>query len=396
MPQRLLHILGGGQWQVPTILRARAMGYRVLVTDMYRDRPGYAVADEHEVVDITDLDGTLAVARRHRIEGIVCDTTDVGVPTAAFVAEKMGLPGIGYETALRFTNKYLMRYAIAKAGLRSLRFLQVQSRDELTAAADHIGFPLVVKPVDSQSSRGVHRVDRFEQLEPFFEDARRFSRQRCVLLEEFLPGIEATVEGMCVQGKYYTLAISDKGRYRHRPEVACRLTYPGAFSALALERLRILNEAVVKVLGLRNGVTHAEYMVNSDQVQLVEIAARGGGSRVYSHIAPHVSGIDVVGTYLRFVMGDNLTQPGNPRNRAANLEFLDLPGGLVKAIHGLEETRQLPGISEVLLEFNVGDRLAPPEDDRARPGFVLVFGDTRSEVLDRTNRALRTLRVEAA
>src|SRR5438105_11620272 len=107
--QRLLHVLGGGQWQVPTICRARAMGYRVLVTDVYAERPGYALADLHAVMDITDLEGTLAVARRHGIDGIICDTTDVGVPTAAYVAEKLGLPGIGYETALRFTDKYRMR-----------------------------------------------------------------------------------------------------------------------------------------------------------------------------------------------------------------------------------------------------------------------------------------------
>jgi carbamoyl-phosphate synthase large subunit len=394
--QRLLHVLGGGQWQVPTIRRARAMGYRVLVTDIYADRPGYAFADHHEVMDITNLEGTLSVAQRYGIDGSICDTTDVGVPTAAYVAEKMGLPGIGYETALRFTDKYRMRRLVAEAGLQDTRFLETNSADQLDAAAEYLGFPLVVKPVDSQSSRGVHIVRQAEQLRPCFEDALSYSKRRSVLLEEFLPGTEATVEGLCVRGRYYTLAVSDKSRYTHRPEVARRLTYPAAFAPHVLERLMALNEAVVHTLGLKNGVTHAEYMVNGDDVRLVEIAARGGGSRVYSHIAPHVSGIDVLGAYLRFVMGEEPEQPETPRGRAANLEFLDLPGGRVRAIHGLDETRRLPGIAEVLLEFGVGDTLRPPEDDRARPGFLLVFGDTRAQVLERTERALRTLRMEVA
>jgi carbamoyl-phosphate synthase large subunit len=394
--QRLLHVLGGGQWQVPTIRRARALGYRILVTDLYADRPGYVLADHHEVMDITNLEGTLSVARRYGIDGIICDTTDVGVPTAAYVAEKMRLPGIGYETALRFTDKYLMRRSTTKAGLQDTRFVQARTADELDAAAEDLGFPLVVKPVDSQSSRGVHVVRQAERLRPCFEDALRYSRRRSVLLEEFLPGIEATVEGLCVRGRYYTLAISDKSRYTHRPEVARRLTYPAAFAPNVLDRLTALNEAVVHTLGLINGVTHAEYMVDGDDVRLVEIAARGGGSRVYSHIAPHVSGIDVLDAYLRFVMGEEPAQPEAPCGRAANLEFLDLPGGRVRAIYGLEETRRLPGVAEVLLEFGVGDTLRQPEDDRARPGFLLVFGDARAEVLERTEQALRTLRVEVA
>src|SRR4051794_30917029 len=90
--RKLLHVLGGGLWQMPTIARARSLGYQVLVTDMYRERPAYAIADYHEVVDVSDREGTLAVAGRYRIDGILCDTTDVGVPTAAYVAERLGLP----------------------------------------------------------------------------------------------------------------------------------------------------------------------------------------------------------------------------------------------------------------------------------------------------------------
>src|SRR5688572_28806110 len=100
---KLLHVLGGGPWQVPTVLLAKSLGYRVLVTDPYESRPAYAHADLHERVDITDREGTLRAAQRHRIDGIICDTTDVGVPTMAYVADALGLPGIGAETAFNFT-----------------------------------------------------------------------------------------------------------------------------------------------------------------------------------------------------------------------------------------------------------------------------------------------------
>ena len=112
-----IHILGGGQWQVYTVRTARQLGYRVLVTDMYRERPAYALADAHEVVDITDREATLRVARRYGIDGIICDTTDAGVVTMAYVAEQLGLPGIGLETALNFTDKARMREITSAAGV---------------------------------------------------------------------------------------------------------------------------------------------------------------------------------------------------------------------------------------------------------------------------------------
>ena len=79
----LLHVLGGGPWQTITVRRAQALGCDVLVTDLYPERPAYAFAERHEVIDITDREATLDAARRHHIDGILCDTTDVGVPTAA-------------------------------------------------------------------------------------------------------------------------------------------------------------------------------------------------------------------------------------------------------------------------------------------------------------------------
>jgi carbamoyl-phosphate synthase large subunit len=392
--QKLLHVLGGGAWQVPTVRLARALGHRVLVTDVYANRPAYALAHHHEVIDICDRRRTLEAAERYRIDGIVCDTTDVGVPTAAYVAERLGLPGIGLEVAERFTNKFQMRSLTRQAGLPCPAFRLAASPAEARRAAADLGFPLVVKPVDNQSSRGVTRVDGPDSLEQAFLAAREFTRSQSVLLEQFLPGTEVTVEGFCWEGKLHTLGISDKEHFPHRPTVASRLTYPARFAETILARIRETNEQVVRALGLRNGLCHAEYMVDGDRVTLVEIAARGGGSRIASHIAPYLSGINAPAAFIQFALGEPARiAPVNGR-RAANLEFFSFPSGRVKAIEGAEEAARLPGVQEVLLEFRPGDVLRPPEDDRSRPGLVVVFGTTREEVLCTTARVKEIVRVQ--
>jgi len=180
------------------------------VTDIYAERPGYTWADEHAVVDIADREGTLKVAQQHRIDGIVCDTTDVGVPTMAYVAERMGLPGIGYETALNFTNKYRMRSITAAAGVPNPCFRLAENPQAACKAAADLGFPAVIKPVDNQSSRGVHIVHSPEELETAYEDAARATRADAVLVEGFLNGVEVTVEGLCIDGEVLILGISDR------------------------------------------------------------------------------------------------------------------------------------------------------------------------------------------
>jgi carbamoyl-phosphate synthase large subunit len=345
------------------------------------------------VIDITDVDSTLRFAEANRIDGIVCDTTDVGVPTMAYVAERLGLAGLRYETALNYTSKLRMRQLTSKAGVLNPPFCFVETLTNAMRAARDIGFPCVVKPVDNQSSRGVHVVRAPSQLEDAYADAIRFTRAPGVLVEGFLDGIEVTVETFCSPQGVFAIGISDKSHFPHRPEVANRLTYPADLPIGCLARIREVNETVIRALGLRTGIAHAEYMVVGGEVYLVEIAARGAGSRVYSHIVPYLAEAPVPRMYLEYVMGSEPTFTFASPERSANLAFFSFEPGVVQAIEGLDAASTIPGVQEILLEFSVGDRLALPSDDRSRPGLVYVFGRTRDEVLRHTEQVFQTVAV---
>jgi biotin carboxylase len=390
---KTIHILGAGQWQLPTIRFAKQLGYRVFVTDIYTERPGYTLADEFAVIDIADRDATLRAARTHQVDGIICDSTDVGVPTMAWVADQMGLPGIGYETALNFTNKYRMRTITRDAGLPNPPFGLARDASEASRIASAIGWPIVVKPADSQSSRGVRIVSCANQLESAFLHALQNSRSAEVIVEGFLDGIEVTVESFCCDGMVQVAGISDKDHFAHRPEVASRLTYPADFRPEILERIEAVNNAVITTLGLRTGIAHAEYIVVDSEPYLVEIAARGAGSRVYSHIVPHLAGVPVPQAYIQFVMGAGMHIIPDRQPRAANLAFFCFRPGRVQSIEGVEEAEQFHGVEEIFLEFAVGDTLRPPDDDRSRPGFALILGNTREEVLATTDAVFQTVHV---
>ena len=183
-PNKLIHIVGGGFNQVPLVEIARAMGFRVLVTDMFKNPPARAVADHFEQIDTTNKEDTLKCAQKYGVDYVVTDMTDVAVPTVAYIAECLGLPGIGYETALQFTNKYVMRKALQDgfaAHLPATHYFE-KPEDALDFYRDSGPDEYVVKPINSQGSRGVFLLgeDRVHSDEliyaAFAENRERFNR----------------------------------------------------------------------------------------------------------------------------------------------------------------------------------------------------------------------------
>ena len=102
-------ILGANILQIPLIEQAIKMGFETIVVSPRPAEPGFRHATYSVYADLRDEEEVLKYAKKYEICGVITDQTDIPVRTAAFVAEKMGLPGIGYDTACLFTDKYRMR-----------------------------------------------------------------------------------------------------------------------------------------------------------------------------------------------------------------------------------------------------------------------------------------------
>jgi biotin carboxylase len=391
---RLLHVLGGGPWQTPTIRRARELGYRVLVTDMFAERPGYEWSDLHETVDVTNLDATLDAARRHRIDGVLCDSTDVGVPTSAWVAERLGLPGIGYEIALNFTHKARMRECIDRAGISQVRFGAAGSPATLDAVAQRIGLPMVVKPVDNQSGRGVSVVHNAALLPAAWETAAAHSRIRQVIGEQYIAGSELIVDGFVLDGRVSLLGIAAKKPYPDNPTVCSRIAYlSGESFGLMEQRVGPVTKATIGAMGLRNGIFHAEFMLCGERTIPLDIAARGGGVMIYGRALPHVCGVDVMRAMIHVAMGEPVHLEPLARRRGACIEFLRMPEGRVSRVIGADAAAAVPGIAALHFNLGPGDIVGPLRHKDDRPGFIVALGDSTEAAVASAQRAKALLAV---
>ena len=159
---KTVFILGGGIMQLPSIKIAKSKGFRVIVADANPNAEGRTYADHFAQVDLKDLVGMVEAAEYYRdlfgLHGIFTAGTDFST-TVAYVAERLKLPGITYETACDATNKARMRKKFKEHNLPCPDFITLSENDEPSMVLRTLSFPLVVKPVDSMGSRGVRRLD---------------------------------------------------------------------------------------------------------------------------------------------------------------------------------------------------------------------------------------------
>lgn len=394
-----MHVVGGGFHQVPLVEMAKSMGFRVLVTDMYENPPARAVADEFEQIDITHKEDTLDCASGHKIDYIVTDMTDVGVPTVAYVAENLGLPGIGYETALRFTNKYIMRMVLGEkfsAHLPESRYFEdVEEALRFLRKIPREG-QFVVKPINSQGSRGVFILapsdaNTEEQIYAAFAE----SQERGVLVEDFISGHEYSAETFVRDGEVHNLTLTKKYHYAQNPCIDERNTYLGDVAPELEKAIFDLNENIIKTLRLPFGNTHAEYMIHGDQIYLMEIAARSAGGSIGSKIIPYLTGFNCMEALLHTLTGRPYEiHIEDYRKKFAVLKFYNFPPGRVKRIfvnesmvHGLLVLALSPYLAE-------GVTVKPIKSSRDRLGYFVVHGTDRADVLRREKLAESAVKLE--
>src|SRR5436309_9344559 len=182
--------VGAGRHQQRAIRHARDLGLRVVAVDRNPEAFGLREADVGEVVDFRDVHAVAEAGRRHAVDGVLTVSADRAVPVVAAVAERLGLPGIGVETAHLMTHKIAMRTRLADAGVPQPRYAAVRSISETRRAANEVGFPSVLKPADSGGQRGIFRVESLDEIHAHLHEALTASPTGEAILEEYVEGIE--------------------------------------------------------------------------------------------------------------------------------------------------------------------------------------------------------------
>ncbi len=397
-----LLFVGAGRHQRRAIARVRELGHRVIAVDRNPDALGFAEVDVAEVTDFREVDRVVEAGRRHRVDGVLTVSADRAVPVVAAVAETLGLPGIGSETAHLMTNKIAMRRRLAEAGVPQPRFAAVRSLHDGRAALDYVGLPAVLKPADSGGQRGVFRLESDDDLERDLPFALAESPTEEAIVEAYHEGLELNGLAIARGGDVVPLTLSD----RLRPDgigfgVGWIHIYPARIFGDTLEEAERLAAHSVHALGLRDGIAFPQLLVGDDgEVVVIEVAARIPGGQM-ADLARHAVGVDLVEVAVRQALGqevpDSLVLPRFSQPLA--IRFLTaepgpLPTGIVRSVTGLERVLDAPGVVQADVFLEEGEEIRPVRLDGDRRGYVIAVGDTNLQALERAESAARLLEVD--
>jgi biotin carboxylase len=394
--------VGAGRHQRRAILRAKELGHRVVAVDRNAEAAGLQEADVAETVDFTDVAAVTEVARRHAVDGVLTVSADRAVPVVAAVAEALGLPGIGAETAHLMTHKIAMRRTLADAGVPQPRFAAARDLQSARAALATVGSPAVLKPADSGGQRGVFFVETQDELDAHLHAALAESSAGEAIVEEFHDALELNGIVVVRGGEAVPLTLSD----RLRPPgigfgVGWIHVYPASIYGDVLAEAERIALHAVHALGLRDGIAFPQLLVSDDwSVRVIEVAARIPGGQM-ADLVRHAVGVDLVEVALRQALGepiaDELVVPQFKQPLA--IRFLTaqpgpLPTGKVKRIGPLDPVLAATGVVQADTYLQVGETIRPVRLDGDRRGYVIATADTSVEALRRAEEAARLLEVD--
>jgi biotin carboxylase len=376
----------------------------VAAVDRNSEAPGLGEADLAEVVDFRDVAAVVEVGRRHSVDGVLTVSADRAVPVVAAIAQALGLPGIGSQTAHLMTHKIAMRRRLAEAGVPQPRFAAVRTLHEGRLALETVGVPAVLKPADSGGQRGVFLLGSVDDLEAHLHAALAESPTEEAIVESFHEGLELNGLALARGGNVALLSLSD----RLRPPgigfgVGWIHVYPATIYGDVLAEAERVAVHAVHALGLREGIAFPQLLVEAGgAVRVVEVAARIPGGQM-ADLARHALGVDLVEIALRQALGvdvpDELAAPRFRQPLA--IRFLTaqpgpLPAGRVRTWSGLERVRAFPGVVQADVFLTEGETIRPVRLDGDRRGYVIAVADTNLEALERAEAAATLLDVEVA
>ena len=377
-------ILGGGVMQLPAVRIAAAKGWRVVVADANADVPARPLCSQFARVDLKDKDGMVALAQSLKanggLDGVFTAGTDFS-STVAWVGERLGLPGIAYQSAMRCTDKLLMRECLRDAGVPAPRFAGWDGTGDPAAAASSLGFPVVVKPVDNMGARGVVRVNDDAALRAACTAALKLSRSGHVIVEEYMQGAELSLDAIVYKGEISVCGVADR-HIRFEPYfVEMGHTMPTALGPEKREAVEGVFCSGIKALGIDNGAAKGDIKLTPEGPKVGEIAARLSGGYMSGWTFPFSSGVEVTEAALNIAVG---LPPGDtsPRSSFVSAEraFISAPG-VVREVKGLEGARGAKGIREIFVRVAPGQRVVFPTNNVEKCGNVISVAASRQEAI---------------
>ena len=377
-------IFGAGLNQLELIREARRLGLETVVIDPQADPPGKPEADFFYRVDGGDYKATRAVAVKHEVSGIVSGQMEKPLRLMARLAAELGCIFNSPEVTERSTDKWLMKQAFMVAGVPCAEGIMISRSDDL---AERIkgrpGFPVIIKPRDAYSSRGVFRCSSAEEVLARAEVSRSFSTNGDILVEEFIEGSEYSIEAITFRGETSIIQFTEKFITPYPRTVETGHLQPANLTDSERESIATAVIGALNALGIENSASHTEVKLTGSGPVVIETGARLGGDFIASYLTKASTGVSMDRAAIQVSLG---ISPDVERKREAfsMISFPELPEGKrVVRVNDTADLEAMPGVVFARLFVKPGDVIPAISHSGQRAGCIIAEGRSRAEVMEK-------------
>lgn len=395
MTDKTLLVLAASLYQLETIKTAKRLGYRVITTDNVPSNPGHDLADKSYHIDTTDLEGVLAIALDERIDGIISPCTDVSVPTAAYISEKMSLVGPPYESAKILCDKAAFRAFLADNCLASptSHRVTVNSEPPVRISRDH---KWIIKPDKSSGSKGIFVLQSPSDFVARLPETLSFSPTDQGVIEEYISGKQGTCEGILVDGKLAATLITDRQTVGMPHVATSGHSVPSTLSDKQKRKLIELLGRIWDMLGIKDGPFDCDFVATDNEIYLIEMTPRMGGNSLNT-LWRKCYDFDIVEYSVKAVCGDApaFMELGEPKVVALVLLGVDNSGKLHYDGWQLDLLRKEKWVDYISIDLPIGAPVEAFINGRHRVGEALIYADDRDKLDERVDELKSRLAVKA-
>ncbi|WP_297677991.1 ATP-grasp domain-containing protein [uncultured Bacteroides sp.] len=308
-----LLVQGAGRGHLGLIQAAKEMGIYTIVTGMPGNYPCTPLADKICYADIKDKQAVLRIAQDEGVDGIVICCSDTGLQTVGYVCDQMNLSGISENSAVLCADKSLMKDRLMKSKVRTAKYMRIYQEVDIQECIDTLRFPMIVKAVDLQGSRGIYIVKNVEELAVNFRKVMNDTAKDHCIVEEFIEGNEFGAQAFVYNGEIlFVLPHGDQ-------TIMCQTAVPiGHYMPLEmneeiLEDVQEQAEKAIRALKLDNCAVNIDFIEKEGKAYIIELTGRVGANCL-PELTSNYWGVNYYSMIIAMALGGNPKEIFEKRN----------------------------------------------------------------------------------
>jgi phosphoribosylamine-glycine ligase len=378
-------ILGGGSDQAYLVIRLKELGYFTIIIDYYNNPIAKEYCDLHIQESSLDYEKVKSIAIEWKAKYVIAVCTDQALYIAAKVSEDLGLYfPIDSKTALNVTNKRLMKDILMNNNIPTPKAVVGKSFEEIKQNIEihKLKFPLVIKPVDANSSKGVILLDDIKVLEEAFHNSMEFSREKTVIVEEYIKGKEISIDGYIANNEHYFLMATESEKLNENIRndfPICRSFYDKEHERKVENLAKKRIDEIAKAFSITSGPLLIQCIYSNNELYVIELSARtGGGSKI--HFIKEVTSIDVIDLFLKDIEKKQYNINIHKNINYAMMVYIYSNSGIFSRVEGLNLLKSKKIIKDYFLYKTKNMIIKGNSNSSDRLGAVFIIGDNPEEI----------------